>query len=842
MDNHQLPESNFFSEVEIVDSLQYLNVYGVEVPWRPSVSTTVLTKVGPEIRLGKPQYVVNLEKFLETESLYALSAGLLSLKREVLLTMVSSMAFRSHGFEAPIAVSAGVPYGHVYIDKVGGRIILNEYEAANRAVDADGDRGIIIAGDSKDEAVLVKFPITSQPPILKMMEVPPVEVFHSFTSKDVKKLQKSHPVVAMDERGFFDKKHMDVPVGLLTTAHNVLDLWESKDMSYEDKMEHIYNSNLDENGLTLRYREIELGAMKAARKDNKGLSSSFEVLLRNKCADVAVGYGNQRKLVGASRALSDEYAPLMTSLGSISRLGAEALSFLTQPGCNLDKLAQDVFSLEPTFREVKAKDRPEAIEKFVENGLLSRLIALGLVQYQEIPHTDSSLPPAVMIWLQSPGGEVVGLTDVKRQGRSEGLTYVYLLSPVYDNSTLHEQDGMNVAIPAQGWMHPIDFLGKMLMSFDSEIRPYANGPITHYFPKNREDWVNPKRSVKVAMLLSRIQELCGIYGDAAGAEMVDGAVKVFSHAKAIATRSVVIDYGKPCSEWEMYPIARRANANGNICIVGSKSTDRRVRKYMLANQGGGSVLDKSCLAHPYRAACNRSQLFRALETVKMTVAFVKMDTQSQILITSTGIKKQETTKAFLPRVFNTFDEYEAHLKGHGLTEEQCPAKEVVYESWTGEKRICWTIDGKNAIKIGKLVDAYGNKFMPRWYEQVHAIDYTTMDSLDVDLIFPITELVDKGAHHVLLQKGKMEDRDLVLPDGTTVPCVVVQDVQFFRTGSASENIPPRMRSCKFKGMDSFPIYWQVSKIKSVPPRTADLNLAKEMQTAVRKLERKFGLS
>jgi hypothetical protein len=88
----------------------------------------------------------------------------------------------------------------------------------------------------------------------------------------------------------------------------------------------------------------------------------------------------------------------------------------------------------------------------------------------------------------------------------------------------------------------------------------------------------------------------------------------------------------------------------------------------------------------------------------------------------------------------------------------------------------------------------------------------------------------------------MEDRDLVLPDGTTVPCVVVQDVQFFRTGSASENIPPRMRSCKFKGMDSFPIYWQVSKIKSVPPRTADLNLAKEMQTAVRKLERKFGLS
>jgi hypothetical protein len=66
--------------------------------------------------------------------------------------------------------------------------------------------------------------------------------------------------------------------------------------------------------------------------------------------------------------------------------------------------------------------------------------------------------------------------------------------------------------------------------------------------------------------------------------------------------------------------------------------------------------------------------------------------------------------------------------------------------------------------------------------------------------------------------------------------------QFLRTGSASENIPPRMRNCKYKGMDSFPIYWQISKIKSLPPRTADLNLAKEMQAAVRKLERKFGMS
>ena len=841
MDNHQLPEAGFFSEVEIVDTMRYINVEGIDIPWRPTTKTTVWTDSEQwHVRENKPQYVANFEKYQETGSLYALQAGILSLKREVLLEVIRATAFNIFGYDAPVAVSASVPYNHFYLDKIGGRTIVNEFQFGKRAVDADGDKAALHMGEKafENNAVLVKFPITLQPPILDKSEVFPLENFSPLTIKMVKKLQKEYPVVAMEEKKFFVKKHMDVPVGLLTTAHNVLDLWESKDMSYEEKMEHIYNSNLNEEGQTLRFTEIEEGAMKAARKDNKSFGGSFEVLERNKVGEIAVGYGNQRKLIGVSRALSDEYAPLLTSLGSIGRMSAERLQFVSP--VNLDSLVEDIFNLDVGFREVKAANRPTKTDTCVENGLLSRLIALKLFQFEELPHADSSLPPAVRIWLQEPGGEVVGLTDVKRQGRAEGLTYSYLMSPVYDNSTLHDTDGSTM--DPQGWMHPIDFIGKMLMSFDSEIRPFAGGPITHYFPKNIADWKNPNRSIKVAMLLERLQEICGIYGDAAGAQIVDGNVKVFPHAINIAKRSVVIDYGKECHDWEMYPIARRANANGNICIVGSKSTDRLVRKYMLANQSGGSILDGNCLAHPYRAACNRSQLFRALKTVKMTVAFVKMDTQSQVLITSTGVAKQETDLAFLPRVFNTYDEYEAHLKGHNLTEDQCPATETHYKSWTGEQRCCWTIDGKNAIKIGKLVDRYGNKFMPRWYPQATAIDYKTMDSLDVDLIFPITELVDKGAHHVILQKGKMQDRDLVLEDGTTVPCVIVEDVEFFRTGSASENIPPRMRNCKYKGMDSFPIYWQVSKIKSVPPRTADLHLAKEMQTAVRKLERKFGLS
>lgn len=809
-------------------NLNYLDVYGIKVPWRASTRISTVTPQGVTVTDKKPGYIVNLEKWLETGSGFSLSNGLLSLTKEILLELVRESGFKVRGYDAPIAVSAEVPYGHVFIDEIGGRIIVNEWEASNRAVDADGDRGVIVMSDSKEEAVLVKFPITSQPQILKVLKHMPEEQFSNCSRASMRKHKTGpKPYDREEVEKCFEKKHKEVPVGLLTTAHNVLDLWVTEGMPLPQRMNTIYNTFLNEEGKTLRYREIEEGAMKAARKEDLE-TGTFEVFnMNNVRKDIVNG-----KMVGVSRALADEHAPFLTGKSSIGSLPAKRLAWVKYT--DLDQLMEDIFKLDVRYREVAGADRMESFPTFVEANLLRRLISLGLVKYKEYTHVDPNMPPCVAIWLCNAKGQPVGLTDVKRQGRAEGLTYAYLLSPVFDNVNILDRDG-NVVVPAsKKWVHPINHLAKMLSTFDSAIRVNSYSPVHHYFPESHNEWHNPKRIEKVAMLLQCIQDYCGSYGDAAGAKIATNGkeVNVNPFAMATATRSVVIDYGKNMDDKEMLEVASLANADKNICIAGSKSTSRRLRKYMLANEAGGSILDKDCTASIYRAACNRSQLFRAINKKKYKVALVKMNTQSQVLITSSGVKKQETNEAFLPQVFNTYEEYENHLKGNNLTPEECPALRTEYSTWQGETRVCWTIDGKTSIKIGKLVDMYGNKFMPRWSEKA-IVMLKNGEMEEVDLIIPITEIQAKGCLDVILEESK--DATLYPSNGQVVKCIYAE-LTFFRTGAASENVPPRWRTCSFKGMDSYPIYNQVSKIKDVPARSCDTSVAKEMQEALIQLE------
>ena len=259
---------------------------------------------------------------------------------------------------------------------------------------------------------------------------------------------------------------------------------------------------------------------------------------------------------------------------------------------------------------------------------------------------------------------------------------------------------------------------------------------------------------------------------------------------------------------------------------------------MLSNQWGGSILDKEGLASPHRAAMGRSQLLRALVPAKMTVAIVKMDTMMQVQITPSGIEKQRTVEAFLPQVFSTESKYHDYLKAHGLTTSESPATIVNYKTWQNDNRRCWTIGARNAIKIGKLIDEFGNKFMPRFTKQMVAINYNDMTSVDVDIVFPINELVDKDAHHVYL-KGAVE-RDLVLEDGRTVKCMLLTKT-LYRTGAASENVPPRWRMCSFKGIDSFPIWWQLNKIEPQPERVANTATAELLQKAIRSILARFNV-
>lgn len=809
------------------DQIEIFDFDGIQVPYVSTVNVTVLTNEGEKVRGIPPQYITNLKTFLERESYPALNNAILSMKKEALLSLVRSFAFRATGWEAPTAISAGVPIDHVWIDKRSGRIVLNEWQATQRYIDADGDRATLLFNEDKSMAVLVKFPITSQPMILTVMQEEPVEKFHSLTMRTAKKLMADNPVVQLTDNPelleeMFAKKHVDVPVGLRTNAWNCFDLWSSRTMNWIEKNEFIFNSFIDqETGKTQRALDIEDAGMKSARKQGKQLEEAWVI--------------DHMKKLGASKALKNEYAWALTSCSSIGDMKMRQLDWFDS--ADLDAIMTNVANLKLEFRNVEGADLSESVDTFKDGSLLQRLKNLNLVNWEELPHVDKDMPPAILFWLSLPNGQPVALTDVKREGRDEGLTYMYVLAPVYDNVNLYDEAGNVVLGARKEWVHPIDHLQKMLCTFDNTIRPYHNGPVSHYFPADLADWTNTKRSIKVAMLYKFLSDYCGRYGDPAPATRTKAGIVPSAMARSIIRRTVVIDYGRNMNHVEMYRVAMEASKTCNFCMVGSKSTNRRIRKYMLANSKGGTILDPEGITNPYRGACSRAQLQRALQPCKMVVAIVKSDTQNQVFITPTGVEKQHTDLAFLPQVFNTEEEYNIYLSNHKLDKESCPAEIVDYVTWQGEKRRCWTIGARNTIRVGKLIDEIGNKFMPRQIQQAYYKEPGLKDTIEVDLVFPVNELLDKDAHLAYFKNAK--ERELFLPDGTTIKALIVERT-LYRTGSASENIPPRWRKCSFKGIDSFPIRWRLSAIKHLEERTWDSSFAKDLQRAIRQILQKAG--
>lgn len=818
------------TQVDIQTGVELFDFNGIPVPFRASEKMTVLQQDGSTlVRSIPPAYIANLKQYQATGSMVALRNAMLSMTKEALLSIVRGMAFKRSGWEAPISVSAGVPIDHVYVDRKSGRIVLNEWQATQKYIDADGDRAPLLFDKEKKMAILTKFPITSQPMILKVMEEEPVEVFKNLTKRMIPNILKVNPPTAQltDDPGLeeemFYKKHVDVPVGLRTSAWNCYDLYVSSNMSWEDKNQYIFNSLIDQqSGKTQRALDIEDAGMKTARKVGKQLEEAWVL-------------DQMKRLFGASKALNNETAWALTSCSSIGDMGARQLTWFDN--ANLNELVNNILQLKVGFREVKAAERGTPKEVFIEGHLLARLKSLGLVGWIELPHVDKTMPPAVLFWLQLPNNQMVALTDVKRDGREEGLTYMFMLAPVYDNVTLYDEVGNVVLEPTKRWVHPIDHLQKMICTFDSTIRPYHDGPISHFFPMDIRDWQNPKRSIKVAMLYKWLSDYCGRYGDPAPAIKTTKGIEPSLMARSIITRTVVIDYGYNMDHLAMYPIAKEARKTCNFCMVGSKSTSRRIRKYMLANNKGGTILDPEGITNPYRGACSRSQLMRALKPCKMTIAIVNSETKGQVHICPTGTEKQKTDIAFLPQVFNTEEAYLLHLEAHGFTQEDCPAQVVDYSTWQGEHRRCWTIGARNTIKIGKLVDEVGNKFVPKHIGQAFYKDKDFKDTIPVDLIFPIEELIAKDCHLLFLKNAT--EREIFLADGSSIKAMVLERTMY-RTGSASENIPPRWRRCAFKGIDSFPIWWRLNQIEPLPPRTCDPFFARELQKCKKEILMQVG--
>lgn len=832
------------------DKVIWETIGGIPFPVIPSSKSTVRSPEGFKVRTHMPIYITQLKRNIEKESDAALKAGILSCYKEIALAVNRGKSLSLEGQEAPLAVSASIPYDSVWIDHVGQRLVLNETFALEHYWDADGDRATLHFGkkfevdeeycerfggidpltqehiapgsevDHTGFGVLIKFPVTSPPPILKILQGTqvPLESFQDFGFKEAESLlAEAKPLPDAEE--LLNKSVNIANTGIVTSAWNTKDLFDTTELPWWQRLCHFYT---DPN----RPKDIEDNGLKVIRKDGK---EAQELAIAEFMAQIS---------------LEDAWKPALTSTGSIGSMDESRLAFFEDT--NLEAYTQAVLDLNVTFRERKEGFVNEnKYHTLVDGFLIENLESMGLIRFAEF-NAQPGLPPACIMYLSLPNGTPTGCADVKREASSEtGLTYAYVVYPVYDNLDVYgEKNGtFQVVWPAsKTFVHPKVMMSKILSSFDSTIR--WNGEVKGYWCDARARGVryalaqfqDPKWATRVSMLEKAIRDYAGIYGDPIPAEFANGTVTPTIMAKAIATRTVVVDAGKVCTPVEMAVTLLEANKVHPINFCGTKSTNMRVRKVPLANSEGGAAWAPLGI-HLARPGKSRSQLLRSAMIPKMTIAIVRGATIGGVEITPSGIKKQTTETCFLPQVFDTIEDFENHCKGFGLDpkEEQCLTKEA--PAWTGETRIYYSSSPKSQIRIGKLIDALGNKFMPRRYDQaVVTPKYgETGEVVDlgkpIDLLIPADELIAKGCLQHFL--GKAEEREIEV-DGKFFTALVCEH-QFFRTQTASEAIPARKRKASYDGMDMFPIYrklYELSKVNFVNP---NLGFAICLQNSLRKL-------
>jgi hypothetical protein len=797
----------------------YKEFHGIKVPYRASNVVSVVQGDGSAVpKPIEPPYIRHLNATKPNLEEFVTSAC-----KEILLEVTRQRGMKISGFEAPVAVSSLVPADSYVIQNQ--RVVLNEAWAMGRAIDADGDRTLVALPQSEwthaidDDATLVKFPITKTPVNLRKLDYIPAEKFFDLTediyNQNVEMVSKHRTPFNWEASVL--KGHKDVPIGILTSNFNAKALYEAT------KIKHLAVEEIGKYLMSdpMRYATIELDGLKSLSKTDKTYQES--------------------SILDYPRTLDVRSAPFLTSTNSITRMRPDQVHFILKE--DLEKRSAELDNFKIGFKDVKKSTKeniaPEPLRMY-DGHIVSRLLNKGILRYEEYASFREDLPPSVLVWLQIPNGKrrptnakdakgnvitvpdgrPVSLTDVKRESSTvDELTFGFLLSPVFDAE--------------QGkFVHPLNHMNKVLAySFDSRIiNPETGDTVRHFLSQGVADLKNPKYEVKVAMLQKAITEYCGRYGDSVPATWVQGQIIPTEMALATTTMSVVIDHMKDSNEFEMAENCARAFKITPICSAGTKSKDRRVRKYALAYEDGRPVwAPKGC--HYARAGKQRAQLQRAVKQCKMKVAVVLMSTGTQILITPSGAEKQHIDKVFLPEVSNV---------EHPDFENQHD-----YLTLSGRVQRCWTRDARRCIKIGKLIDQMGNKFMPRPTTQAR-----TTSGENIDLLFPLPELLAKEAEIPFMKGGEWQQIEITsqeFEDGVVkftqhfkVWAYVVERT-FWRTGAASENIPSRFRQALYKNVDGIAITAIHKEIGGQVERGLDFTFANELKEATKLIVKKFRL-
>lgn len=660
--------------------------------------------------------------------------------------LVRAMSLTIRVDEYPVAVSDQIEPGKFSL--VNERIVVNEDWAKLRGIDSDGDRAYIHWLPDRSAAIFIKLPITRRVPILIYQECPEKVLFKPLDPAFLWANQE------YDLATEFGKSHAKNLTGAITIAWNSRELLLGTGKSFEERLNLLCSD-------PQRYEDIETGGLKAANKD--GLKKTIPKVLRK-------GYKAAKKTIQL----------LLLSPGSIDNTPSEALRWLDKT--NLDDLVDKIQNLKigkndffTTLKKVSPNrlDTPVAKPHEIKDGeFLYRLAQAGVLKTKHLPpiaETKEGKPiDTVVLWAVDPEtGAPAAFLETKRNQEIGYITYLY---PVYD--------------PLRGEIiPPIQFLAEELakQDFARIINPTTDEHV-RFWPKDRIDFKS--HPYKITMLQRFLTKHIGAWGDVAPCILhPDDTYRPTPQSVEIAKNTVAVDYREiPPSQW--LEAAKRCPLP--LALAGGKtgaSSQNYARKYVLAREDGLPLYAPPGV-HPRRSANQRSQLLRSTEPIPMRILITDIGMTEQVLITPSGIKKQQNIKCFMPRISTEPD-------------ERFPYPTTI-KTWSGKEQMVWTQMPREAIKIGKLIDTTGLKFMPMPHPQLHL-----NTGEEVDLIIPWQFIADKGAQAAFRDGVPAE----FTVDGET-HIGITMIYNFHRTGVASENITPQKgRILKLKGFDRFPVYY-----------------------------------
>ena len=780
----EIPNEDILKVAPSRENLEVISMWGEEFKYSPP---TVVTKdvEGEAIRTPLlPKHINDLRR-LEVGQAIPLEAIVKSLGNEFQQSVVRANALEIDGYWGKVFTSNRQPEGTYSLN--GDGIFVNEEWASARSIDSDGDAMNLVSkvGRRKitEGKLAVKYPNTKRFAQLVKREklADRIASLNDWKLADLQNHKKWAELAELtpvwsDEKKLqvFRKTHNVASIGRTTNALLMMDLEATAGMPWKEKV-NSWPTLIDD----FRYEAIE-GNMKEARG-----GATFAL----------------RELDTEGKFISGAMG-MLTGIKGISQ-GKHDSAWCW--GTEWEAIAYRLLTMDVRRGEVQLREtgngKPAPTRTVSDQGLINRLHKRGILHYATIQTNalvDGVPQLACIVWLHNAKNMPTAFVDTKRDkagSESDFLTYLAVLFPTFDEDT-------------QRWMDPIAHMEKFFTVYTQDVadenqdensdpKLWSESGFTPSqsfgdpFPQSRESLAKLPfiaEDLRKAMSQYISKFGCFINGQLTRNDKKQWIPTIPEHTMSRVKNTVCVHYTASYGNTErMEAVALEAYSQLPYAYYAYKPKDSRMKLYPLEVNGRPVWGEVGGNYNRYGAM---RQILIATEAVDYTIAIVwNKDSEQQTYLTPSGIAKTPVYKAN-PQLIHTEDQYNHYCKrtGHTPTEDD----RVVSYTLSGDKRYVWVVPAKDTVKYPKLIGASGTKIFTCECEHGQV---TTSDGVNIDLLYPVEELISKGLFNVWMKKAT---KSTILVDGKECEAYVITK-KLMRSCDASENTPAQWKRSYARG-------------------------------------------